>query len=119
MRVVVNEDMKVFHGHVPTELKKGQEVSGSLADLLLTSAFRKVTRLDSDAVEQVGEPGSPEETEETEEVDELNVDGKIEDVLAWVGDDPERALEAHTAEEAKGDKARPRLLAKLAELVEA
>ena len=107
MRVVVNEDMKVFHGHVPTELKKGQEVSGSLAELLLAGASRKVTRVDD-----------PEPPAGDEPPDGLDIDGKIDDVLAWVGDDPERALEAHSAEEARGDKARSTLLAKLAELVD-
>lgn len=123
MRVVVNEDMKVFHGHVPTELKKGQEVSGSLAELLLTSASRKVTRLGADLVpESVGDEEPLAEVEdaesEAEAADEVNIDGKIDDVLAWVGNDAERALEAHSAEEAKGDKARPRLLSKLVELID-
>jgi len=109
VRVVVNEDMKVFYGHVPTELKKGQEVSGGLAEMLAAHT-RKVSILDA-AVDKGAEVEEPS--------DELNIDGKIEDVLAWVGDDQERALEAHSAEEAKGDKARSTLLSKLAELVEA
>lgn len=107
MRVIVNEDMKVFHGHVPVALKAGQEVSGDLAEMLLTGTRGKVSRVDSEPIE------SPEALG-----DELDIDGKIDDVLAWVGDDHERALEAHAAEEAKGDKARPRLLSKLAELVD-
>lgn len=126
MRVVVNEDMKVFHGHVPTELKKGQEVSGSLADLLLISAARKVTRLDPEPVSEpadeelladVEEDESDPDADDADEppADELNIDGKIVDVLAWVGDDPSRATEARVAEEAK-DEPRPRLLSKLAEL---
>lgn len=100
MRVVVNEDMKVFHGHVPAELKKGQEVTGSLAELLLTSAPRKVTRADA-------EPAP---------ADELDIDGKIEDVLEWVGDDQERALAAHIAESEK-DKPRSTLLSRLDEIL--
>lgn len=110
MRVIVNEDMKVFHGHVPVALKAGQEVSGDLAEMLLTGTRGKVSRVDS-----TEEPEPPLEAPS----DELNIEGKIEDVLAWVGDDPERALEAHSAEEDRGDKARSTLLAKLAELVEA
>lgn len=102
MRVVVNEDMKVFHGHVPVELKKGQEVSGSLAEMLLTGAPRKVSRAD--------------EADEAGESDGFDPNGKIDDILSWVGDDPDRAREALDAEQDKGDKARPRLVAKLTEL---
>jgi len=40
-------------------------------------------------------------------------DAKIDDVLAWVGDDITRAGQAKTVEESKGDKARSRLIAKL------
>lgn len=114
MRVVVNEDMKVFDGHVPLALKKGQEISGPLAEMLAVGARRKVTVVDEPAVEEAAD--DPEVVDEP--ADKLNIDGKIEDVLAWVGDNPERALEAHAAEEAKGEKARPRLLSKLAELID-
>jgi len=107
VRVVVNEDMKVFHGHVPVALKAGQEISGDLAELLLAGTRGKVTRVDPDE--------EPAEVPRSEEVDKLNIDGKIDEVLAWVGDDLDRAAEARAAEEAKGDRARPRLLSKLAE----
>lgn len=40
-------------------------------------------------------------------------DGSISDVLDWVGDDPARARAALDAEQAKGDKARSTLVAKL------
>lgn len=103
MRVVVNEDMKVFHGHVPVELKKGQEVSGDLAEMLLAGARRKVTRVDTELASDRA-------------VDDLDIAGTIEQVLEWVGTDPERALQAHEAEEARGDKARSTLLAKLADI---
>lgn len=100
MRVVVNEDMKVFHGHMPVELKKGQEVKGSLAAMLLERAPRKVTRVD-------GEPAPPAE---------LDIDATAPVVLAWVGDDPERAKEALAAENAKGDTARSTLTKALEKL---
>lgn len=82
------------------ELTAGQEVDGDIAAYLLNTGAA-VELLDGDPVDIV---------------DELHIDGKIEDVLAWVGDDTDRALAALEAEEAKGDKARPRLLAKLNEI---
>lgn len=119
MRVTVNEDMKVFHGHVPVDLKKGQEVSGSLAELLLTSAPRKVTGIDNE-VHVEPEPAPPnEDTEEDAAVEDAEFDvagSTIDQVLTWVGHNPERALAAHAAEEARGDKARTRLLARLTEI---
>jgi hypothetical protein len=39
--------------------------------------------------------------------------GTIDDVLAWVGDDNDRAARALEAEQAKGDQARSTLVAKL------
>ncbi|WTW93623.1 hypothetical protein OG216_09650 [Streptomycetaceae bacterium NBC_01309] len=96
MRVVVNEDMKVFHGHVPVELKAGQEVSGSLAEMLAASAARKVTRVDVESP-----PAEPPA--------ELDINAVAADVLAWVGDDQARAAEALKAENAKGETARSTL----------
>lgn len=120
MRVVVNEDMKVFHGHVPVELKKGQEVSGSLAELLISSAPRKVVRLDAEPAPVSDEPpiDEPDVADEDESApDTIDVAGStIDQVLEWVGDNAERALAAHAAEETRGDKARTRLLAKLTEI---
>jgi hypothetical protein len=97
VRAVVNEDMKVFHGHMPVVLKAGQEVSGSLAAMLLERAPRKVSRLDA-------EPEPPAE---------LDIDATAPVVLGWVGDDPGRAAEALEAENAKGDAARSTLVAAL------
>lgn len=100
MRVVVNEDMKVFHGHVPVELRKGQEVKGSLAAMLLEQAPRKVARVDE-------EPALPAE---------LDIEATAPMVLAWVGDDPDRAKEALEAENAKGETARSTLTKALEKL---
>lgn len=45
-------------------------------------------------------------------------DGKVAEVLAWVGDDKDRAAKALEAEQAKGDKARTTLTGPLEELLE-
>lgn len=87
MRVVVNEKFKVFHGHVPTQLQAGQEVSGELAAFLLEHAPGKVTRADVEP-----EPGPPAE---------LDIDASAAVVLSWVGEDRERAGVALVAEQAK------------------
>lgn len=104
MRVVVNEKFKVFHGHVPTALEEGQEVSGELAAFLLDHAPKKVTRTDS---EPDPEPGPPAE---------LDIDASAAAIIAWVGDDPERAAVALEAEQDKGEEARSTLVKKLEKL---
>lgn len=118
MRVTADESFTaVIYGGQMLDITKGDVLKGDVANYLLDSgAPVTADETDEQTEELVTGSVAPEPVEET---DELNIDGKIEDVLAWVGDDAERALEAHAAEEAKGDKARPRLLSKLAELVEA
>lgn len=105
MRAVVNVKMRIFHGHVPVDLKEGQEVTGSLAVMLLKQAPRKVTRLDPPEAE----PGPPAE---------LNIEGSAAQVLAWVGEDPARADQALAAEEAR-DKPRSTLVKALTKLAAA
>lgn len=104
MRVTAQSSFTVvIQGGQMLDVKTGDAFTGDVAVYLLHSG----ADVAGDEPEPAEVPG-----------DELDIDGKIDDVLAWVGDDPERALEAHAAEEAKGDKARPRLLSKLAELVD-
>jgi hypothetical protein len=45
-------------------------------------------------------------------------DGTAKDVLDWVGDNPDRALAALAAENAKGDDARSTLVARLTKLAD-
>ena len=120
MRVRLNENMKVFHGHVPVELVAGQVVNGDLAEMLLAGARKKVTQLDDEPPAE--EPVEDEPSAEVPGTDENTVDaqadvtGTIENVLEWVGGSKDRAREAHAAESAK-DKPRPRLLARLDEIL--
>jgi hypothetical protein len=100
VRVTANEKMSVFFRHVPVTLAAGEEVSGELAAFLLRSAPKKVTRSDSD-------PEAPPA--------ELDITASAQHVLAWVGDDPERAAEALVAEEEK-DKPRSTLVKSLEKL---
>jgi 3-hydroxyisobutyrate dehydrogenase-like beta-hydroxyacid dehydrogenase len=110
MRVTANSDLTFFYEMVPYTVTAGQVVDGAGARHLLATGA-DVTVLDE---EPAAEPVA--ESKRAEVVDGLDISAKIDDVLAWVGDDPERALEAHAAEEAKGDKARTRLLAQLEEI---
>lgn len=144
MRVRVNENIKIFHGHVPVRLAEGQEATGELAALLLRSAPKKVTVLDEPTVEApvVEEPpvhrepcefGSvcggphcpPEDDPEGDERDPgdppasdgLDITASVGKVLDWVGHDPERAAQAQAAEQAT-DSPRATLLKQLAKLTE-
>lgn len=108
MRVRVNEKIKIFHGHVPTQLEVGQEVGGSLAAMLLAQAPGKVTRLDGSSPASDPEPPPPVE---------LDLEATAAEVLAWVGEDPERAAQALTVEEAR-EKPRSTLLKQLDKLVD-
>ncbi|BBC30001.1 hypothetical protein SGFS_012950 [Streptomyces graminofaciens] len=111
MRVRVNETMKVFHGHVPTQLAEGQEVSGELAAMLLERAAAKVTRLDAEPDEDGGD-GGPKEPPAS-----LADASTAAEVLAWVGEDPDRAAEALAVEEA-AEKPRSTLVKQLKKLAE-
>ncbi|MFP3986883.1 hypothetical protein U9R90_05150 [Streptomyces sp. E11-3] len=111
MRVVVNENVKVFHGHKSVRLAKGQEVSGELAALLLERAPKKVTRLDEP------EEGGGDGDGRTEPPASLADATTAAEVLAWVGEDSGRAIEALAAEEAR-DKPRSTLIRDLKKLAE-
>ena len=105
MRVTADETFTaVITGGQMLDITKGDTFKGDVATYLL----------DSGAPVTVDEVEPEQDDPEPFDVKAATIDA----VLAWVGDDAERALEAHTAEESKGDKARPRLLARLTEIVE-
>lgn len=115
MRVTAQSSFTaVIAGGQMLDVKPGDEFTGDVGAYLLRTGA-DVAEADEAEEPAVDEPGDSETVEVEEESDELDIDAKIEDVLAWVGDDQSRATEARVAEEAK-DKPRPRLLAKLAEL---
>lgn len=111
MRVRVDENIKLFQGHVPVRLAEGQEVSGELAALLLERAPKKVTRLDEP------EEGGGGDGDSKEPPTSLADASTAAEVLAWVGEDKERAAEALEAEEA-ADKPRSTLVKQLKKLAE-
>ncbi|MET9140571.1 hypothetical protein [Streptomyces parvulus] len=141
MRVQANESFKVFHGHVPTQLEAGQIYTGGLAELLARGARKKVTVLEDDRPEPEGtgtegtgeqnpppppapapDPGASapptppsDDGDEDEDEEELDIDAPVADVLAWVGDDQERAALALRQEEAS-EKPRSTLVKQLAKI---
>lgn len=69
------------------------------------------------AIAEHGPPADPDDDGEPED-DEVP-DGTIAVVLEWVGDSPERASEALSAEQLKGDKARLTLIGELERILNA
>lgn len=130
MRVVVNGTFKMFHGHQPITLEAGQVVTGSLAQALARGARKRVTVLEDEPQEQdagtggqeqepphsppppeTGDPGGPPPPPDGA----LDIDAPVADVLAWVGEDRERAAEA-LRQELAVDKPRSTLVKQLTKL---
>lgn len=114
MRAKVLESITPYWNYGIHSLAKDQEVSGDLAAYLV-STHSPVEPLDDEA-RALLEPTPDESEREPEEPPaELDIDGTAADVLAWVGEDPDRADEALAAEQAK-DKPRSTLVKQLEKL---
>lgn len=118
MQVTADEAFTAVHQCQMLPFEKDAVIEGDIAAYLIRTGA-PVTPSDDDARDvaegKVAEP-TPEPETEPEPPADLDITGRIDEVLTWVGDDPERALTAHAAEEARGDQARSTLLAKLAEI---
>lgn len=117
MRAKVLENIAPYWNYGIQPLNKDDEVSGELAAYLV-STHSPVEPLDDEARALL--EASAEEREQEPEIpvgppEELDIDGTAADVLAWVGDAPERAAEALAAEQAK-DKPRSTLVKQLEKL---
>ncbi len=111
MRVRTLKAITPYFNYGIVNLAEDQEVEGDLA-AYLASTRSEVEPLDDDARALFeGEPGE----DSPEPLAELDIDATAPDVLAWVGDDPERAAEALEAEQAK-DKPRSTLVKQLEKL---
>lgn len=121
MQVTADETFTAVHQCQLLTFERGAVIDGDIAAYLIRSGAA-VTPSDADAQDVAAskdaapEVSDPEAPEILETPADLDVGGTIDQVLAWVGGDPERALQAHTAEEGRGDKARSTLLTKLAEI---
>jgi hypothetical protein len=116
MRAKVLENFAPYWNYGVQPLAKGDEVSGELAAYLVTTQS-PVEPLDDEAAALLGPPQEDSGQEPKEPPAELDIDGTAADVLAWVGDDPERAEEALEAEQAK-DKPRSTLVKQLEKLAD-
>lgn len=107
MRVRMLQPTTAYWNYEVREFGEGEEFEGALARHLASNApAGSVKVLEAD-------PGPAQEPDRPPA--ELNIDGTAQDVLAWVGDDPDRAGEALAAEQAK-DKPRSTLVKQLEKL---
>ncbi|MET9729692.1 hypothetical protein ABZZ79_03195 [Streptomyces sp. NPDC006458] len=124
MRVLVREALKAYINHQPEDFTPGQEIKGDTAVYLLRNGAA-VDPCDDEAEElaqALAAEGQDDEPEETEPDDdqtpaELDITGSVPHVLAWVGEDPERARQALAAELAQ-DKPRSTLVKQLEKTAE-
>jgi hypothetical protein len=110
MRAKVLENISPYWNYGIHPLAKDEEVSGELAAYLV-STHSPVEPLDDEARALL----EPPRKETGEPPTELDIDGTAADVLAWVGEDRERAAVALEAEQAK-DKPRSTLVKQLEKL---
>lgn len=123
MQVKVDAPFTAVHKCQLLSFAAGESVRGDIAAYLLSTGA--AVSPDDDDAQRLADGVPAEEAESAEagqstdpasDGGELDITGTIDQVLAWVGADSERALAAHAAEEARGDKARTTLLSKLAEI---
>lgn len=107
MRVRVSEICQVYWNYRVVDLAKDEEVAGEFAAHLVATGVSVAI------LEGAPEPEPAQNGPEAPA--ELDIDANAADVLAWVGDDPERADEALAAEQAK-DKPRSTLVKQLEKL---
>lgn len=112
MRVKALEALSLYYNYGIATVTAGEEVKGGLAVHLLETGAN-VEPLDADAKAYSQQPAA-----EIPDPDaELDIEATAADILAWVGEAPERAAEALDAELAK-DKPRSTLVKQLEKLAD-
>ncbi|MFE2164885.1 hypothetical protein ACFXB3_07395 [Streptomyces sp. NPDC059447] len=113
MRVKALEALSLYYNYGIVAVAAGKEVKGGLAlHLLETGAGVEALDEDAKAYGQVSAPAASPSPDA-----ELDIEATAADVLAWVGEDPERAAEALARELAK-DKPRSTLVKQLEKLAD-
>lgn len=118
MRVRVIKSFTAYWNYAVTQFNVDAEADGDLARHLAENTPEgSVEILEADS-EPKQAPPAPDAEPDTPigSPEELNVEGTAAYVLAWVGDDPERAADALAAEQAR-DKPRSTLVKQLQKLV--
>lgn len=118
MRVRVLQPTRSYWNYEVREFGEGDELEGDLARHLAANAPEGAVQVTEADPEPEPEPEPPEEPVDTpEDGDEPPVDGTIDDLMAWVNDDRERAAAALAAEQAK-DKPRSTVVKRLTSMVD-
>jgi hypothetical protein len=114
MRVRVLQPTRSYWNYEVREFGEGDELEGDLARHLAANAPEGAVKVTEADPEPEPEPEAPPEAPEVPDPggDEPPVDGTIDDLMAWVNDDRERAAAALTAEQAK-DKPRSTVVKRL------
>lgn len=125
MRVVATESFKTYYGMVCIDVAEGAEAEGDFA-VFLAEGGAPVRILEDDRPEQ-DEPATDVQDPEVEDVppdanghadedgDAPDADATAADVVAWVGEDPDRAAQALEAEQAR-EKPRSTLIKQLSRI---
>jgi hypothetical protein len=107
MRVRATEDTRTYFNYQVHELRQGAEVDGEIAaHLWLTLAPVEIVDGEPPAppapvVPQTEDSGGGNGPDDGDPAGEPPVDGTIDNLMTWVGDDPARARAALAAEQAK------------------
>jgi hypothetical protein len=117
MRARVLENIAPYWNYGIHPLKKDDEATGELAAYLV-STHSPVEPVDDEARALLEAPQEGSAPRVDKPPTELDIDGTAADVLAWVGEDPDRAEEALAAEQAK-DRPRSTLVKQLEKLAAA
>jgi hypothetical protein len=129
MRVKLKQDVRLYWNYAIQTLEKGTEHIGDLAQHLWDNAVEgAVEILDGKPAKPAG-PAEPDakdpvtdpdvgDTAPADDAGEPPVDGTIDDLMTWVGDDKARATQALAAEQAK-DKPRSTVVKRLTALADA
>jgi hypothetical protein len=115
MRVRLLKAVCLYWDYAVKQFHEGEEATGELArHLHLNTAEGTVEVLEHDPEpEQPVAPAQSSAPEQDPAAGTVPVDGSIGDLMAWVGDDPQRRAQALAAEQAR-DKPRATVLKQLA-----
>ncbi len=115
MRVRMLQPTTAYWNYEVRKFGKGEEFEGNLARHLAANApADSVEVLEADPEPEPGDDGPGADGDPPAEMD---IDGTAKEVLAWVGDDPDRAAEALAAEQEK-ESPRSTLVKQLEKLAE-
>lgn len=120
MRVRVTKPFTAYWNYSVTEFPEGAELEGDQARHFADNAPEgciDVLEADPEPEPEAQEPESEQGEKAVPEGDEPPVDGTIDDLMAWVDGNPQRAAAALEAEQAK-DKPRSTVVKRLSAMAD-